>query len=516
MQYLGFWVWSITGSLISLLGVTASAQPMAQSAAQSQSIQAPQAESVPVESEQVELFQVESDRNASPQFAVQLTAQQNEVLTRAEVYKLRNQVEVLPFNQSARAATLSDVLVPQDAVRTAAASIAELLFNEGSIARVDANTVFRFREGLRRFQLPNRVSQKPLVQTASRSGSIKTTSMQAKAIQELAQNLLTQNLLAQSQTGVLQKEMIFVLESGTALLMSPPNSVGTRVETPESQISIIAPRTASEDTPDAAGLSETASGLLLPPDRSSAVMVVHDRDANSTRVFALTDGDIRVSDRAGTSSTPLIGGQTVAVTNGKLGPVETFDLENFYRTVPLAEGLGPGQESFVSQELPRVQVTLNAVRIETIAALRRQVREQSTFTGTFLRDALNGIDTDFDGQRGRRTELIIGGQRQNGTFRRTAGEDSDSIVTGTFTPDNDAENPVRIRANINTREGTIDGQRGRSNDAGLSGNDAVGTVRFDDGRVLRVEVFDVGGDAPDDRPEGYRGRLIRNGIQPDR
>lgn len=473
MQYFGFrdWIWSITGSLMSLFGLAASVESITQSA-----------------------IQVESVCDASPQLVAQLIAQQNEVLTRAEVYKLRNQVELLPFNQSARAAQISDVLTPQDAVRTAAVSIAELLFNEGSIARVDANTVFRFREGLRRFQLPNRVSQKPGLHAF-----MTPTPAQPK-------------LIAQAEMSVLQKELIFVLESGTALLMSPPNSVGTRAETPESQISIIAPRTVSETSTT----SETASGLLIPPDRSSAVMVVHDRDANSTRVFALTDGDIRVSDRTGVNSTPLIGGQTVAVTNGRLGAVETFDLENFYRTVPLAEGLGPGQESFVSQEPARVQTTLNAVRIETIAALRRQVRDRSTFTGTFLRDALNGIDTDFDGLRGRRTELIIGGERQEGTFRRTAGEDSDSIVTGTFTPDNDAENPVRIRANLDTRQVTIDGQRGRSNDAGLSGNSAVGTVRFDNGRVLRVEVFDVGGDAPNDRPEGYRGRIIRNGIQPDR
>ena len=251
------------------------------------------------------------------------TIAQTDVLTRAEVYKLRNQVELLPFNQSARAAQLSDVLVPQDALKTAAASVAELLFNEGSIARVDASTVFRFREGLRRFQL----SMREFAPVASKSA--------AKSLE---------NLLAQAQ---LRKETIFVLDSGTALLMSPPNGSGTEVETPQSSVTIIAPKVAPNSVIPG---GQTASGLLLPPDRSSAVMVVHNPETNSTRVFALTDGDIRVSNRAGTSSTALLGGQTVAVTNGALGTVSEFDLRAFYRTVPLAAGLGPKQEDLVAQE----------------------------------------------------------------------------------------------------------------------------------------------------------------------
>lgn len=530
------WNWSLgslIASLVGLVGFAAVAQPMTQPKT--------------LEVDPVSQPKSASERNASPQPVAQtlltprpitqLVAQQNEVLTRAEVYKLRNQVELVPFNQTARTAKLSDILVPQDALRTSTDAIAELLFNEGSIARVDASTVFRFREGLRRFQLPNRISQQPQPITADQLAQLEQISpeylaaavklVQRQPVAQTSTDLVQADIVqADLVQAVVQKETIFVLESGTALLMSPPNSVSTRVETSESQISIIAPKTT---TGQIASLNEAAS-FLLPPDRSSAVMVVHDPQANRTRVFALTDGDIRVFNRSGTSSIALIGGQTVAVTNGQLGPVETFDLEAFYRTVPLAAGLGPNQAALVLEEPAPVQVTLNAIRVETLAALRRQVREISTFTGTFLRDALNGNDTDFDGQRGRRTELIIGGRRQTGTFVRTEGEDSDSIVTGTFTPDDatpddatpDGENPnansdvVRFRVNIDTRDGTIDGQRGRSSDAGFSGNNAVGTVRFERGRVWRIEVFDVNGDAPDDRPEGYRGRLIRDGLQPDR
>lgn len=435
----------------------------------------------------------------SPAF---LIAQQ-EVLTRAEIYRLQNQVELLPFNQNPRQAALDDVLVPRDAVRTAAASIAELLFNEGSIARVDANTTFRFREGTRRFELPNRVARQGWT-------------LALKSLPQLAQ-----------ATGdeILQREMIFVLENGTALLMSPPNSVGTQVETPQSTVRIIAPKTvpgsglATAQTPT----ETTESGLLIPPDRSSAVMVVHDQQQNSTRVFALTDGDIRVFDQSGNNSVPLIGGQTVAVTNGQLGSVEEFDLEAFYRTVPLAEGLGPGQERFVTQQPSLVQVTLNEVRIATLAALRRQARERTTFTGTFLRDALQGFDRPFsrgfDGLRGRRTQLVIGGERDDGTFERSPNDvDGSDIVRGSFTPDPTPDNPeptpIDIEADLNRRTIRINGVSGRSSDAGLSGNNAAGTVQLDNGRVIRLEVFGVDGEAPNPG-EQYRGRLIQGGIRPD-
>ena len=80
---------------------------------------------------------------------------QQALLTRAEVYKVVNQVQVLLGNRPARTARLSDVLAPQDAVKTAARSRAELLFNEGSLARIGSNAIFRFVPGMRGFQLRN-------------------------------------------------------------------------------------------------------------------------------------------------------------------------------------------------------------------------------------------------------------------------------------------------------------------------------------------------------------------------
>ncbi|MEO0770578.1 MAG: hypothetical protein AAFY72_14325 [Cyanobacteria bacterium J06649_4] len=80
---------------------------------------------------------------------------QSAELTRAEVYRLQNIVDLLLQNQSPRPARLEDVLAPRDAMETGSRSRAELLFNEGSIARIGANSVFRFVPGTRRYQLPN-------------------------------------------------------------------------------------------------------------------------------------------------------------------------------------------------------------------------------------------------------------------------------------------------------------------------------------------------------------------------
>ncbi|AFZ36859.1 FecR family protein [Stanieria cyanosphaera PCC 7437] len=76
------------------------------------------------------------------------------VLKRAELYKVRNQVDLSRQNQpSWNPAQQGEAIVPQDAVRTGANSRAELLFNEGTLVRTGAGTIFRFPPGKRNFEL---------------------------------------------------------------------------------------------------------------------------------------------------------------------------------------------------------------------------------------------------------------------------------------------------------------------------------------------------------------------------
>jgi hypothetical protein len=584
----------------------------------------------------------------------QLLAQADEVLTSASIYRLQNQVQLRPRNQSARAAQLNDVLVPLDAVQTGANSIAELLFNEGSIARVDANTVFRFQQGLRRFQLPNRISavesgpdlasllpgsdsktftspttdtfgspamfatvfaaarvkgdesatlaQTPLptspsappeapegaetspasdtsapdTSTPGTSGSDPALSPDpppgASPTNESPTNLEPsepapssaemgedEEVPAESESPETSEngedpeeevkagisETIFVLESGTALVISPPEGIGTQIRTPQSRVNIVASvlPTLSEEAPTEAALpgffrnflatswpvpfftsrkatlnfplplaqTETPQDveLLPPPDRSSAAMAVHDPGTDTTQVFALTDGDITVSNLTGTETVPLLGGQTVFVNEGQLSDVQEFDLNTFYQTVPLAAGLGPGQEGVVAQQPPAVQVTLLAVRPATLAAVSNQARRLDGFSNTFLSDALSGTDSSFDGNEARSPLIIIDPQSIDGTFVRTGDTTAEFIS-------NQLPAPVLIDVNIDNRTIRINGQTGISNDAGLSGNSASGTVIFENGEAIRVEVFDVGGDYENiDIGDTRPGRLT-TGIAPDR
>ena len=161
----------------------------------------------------------------------------------------------------------------------------------------------------------------------------------------------------------------FQLRNGTALIMSLPGKVGTRVETPGGQVLA----QALPPAPSTAPPSPTAPATPPIQPLSLAMIVRFDATSNTTNVFALTNGSITVFDLKG-GQVFLMGGQTVAIVNGVLGAVETFDLKTFYKTSNLAIGLGPGQDAAVLQETPPVQQTLKTIRVDTLAALEAQTR----------------------------------------------------------------------------------------------------------------------------------------------
>jgi hypothetical protein len=228
-----------------------------------------------------------------------------ELLTRAQVYKVVNRVQLTPNQRPSRPAKLSDVMVPLDALQTATQSRAELLFNEGSLARIGSNAIFRFVPGTRNFQLRN----------------------------------------------------------GTALIMSLPGQVATVIETPGGQV------LAQALPPKDAAAAPTAPPEPVP----LALAIRYDQTSNNGQIFALTQGYITITDLKGNSVT-LLAGQTVQLLNGVMGPVQIFDLKAFYGSSQLALGLGPGQESWILQEIPPVQATLNTIRKATLAALAAQQR----------------------------------------------------------------------------------------------------------------------------------------------
>ncbi|MDM9380554.1 FecR domain-containing protein [Chlorogloeopsis sp. ULAP01] len=76
-------------------------------------------------------------------------------LTRAVILNLRNWVQLIPYNQSQRPARKLDAMNPGDGLHTGRFSLAELRFNDGSLARVGEQAIFRFIPKTRNFRLSN-------------------------------------------------------------------------------------------------------------------------------------------------------------------------------------------------------------------------------------------------------------------------------------------------------------------------------------------------------------------------
>lgn len=233
---------------------------------------------------------------------------QSTALTRAEVYRLQNIVDLLPNDQQARPAQLEDVMVPRDAMSTGASSRAELLFNEGSLARIGSQSVFRFIEGLRQYQLPD---------------------------------------------GSVRAETILQLRSGVAMVANISNEEAAGAG-------------GGGDDIVALFSIQTTDSLI---DLSGSVIVVVN-DTGST-IFSLTDGTF-VSDLSGGDTLQLVGGEKVTIKDGVFGPVESFDLQRLYETSQLTAGLGPNGLEELAIEPVDVQVTLRAVRVKTMSAIASQ------------------------------------------------------------------------------------------------------------------------------------------------
>jgi hypothetical protein len=82
-------------------------------------------------------------------------ASANTPLTRADIQRLRNEVELIPDRGTARPARLSDDLEVGDALSTQREAFAELRFNDGSLARLGELALFQFVPNTRTFELDN-------------------------------------------------------------------------------------------------------------------------------------------------------------------------------------------------------------------------------------------------------------------------------------------------------------------------------------------------------------------------
>ncbi|BAZ60295.1 hypothetical protein NIES4105_59830 [Calothrix sp. NIES-4105] len=76
-------------------------------------------------------------------------------LTKAVIQDLRNLVQLMPQRQPKRKAQRSDAMTPGDGLSTGRLSLADLRFNDNSLARVGEQAVFKFLPRTRNFTLNN-------------------------------------------------------------------------------------------------------------------------------------------------------------------------------------------------------------------------------------------------------------------------------------------------------------------------------------------------------------------------
>ncbi|MCC0177735.1 FecR domain-containing protein [Waterburya agarophytonicola K14] len=109
-------------------------------------------------------------------------ASADSVVKEAEIYQIRNQVDVNYRNKpNWNRAEVGDKIIPRDSVRTGADSRADILFNEGTLVRTGAGTTFRFPPGKRRFEL---TSGAALIMIRPEQGQSTISTPQAKIVSQ--------------------------------------------------------------------------------------------------------------------------------------------------------------------------------------------------------------------------------------------------------------------------------------------------------------------------------------------
>ena len=103
------------------------------------------------------------------------------IIEQAEIYKIRNQVDIGYQESDWSKAKIGDTIFPQDLVRTGANSRADILFNEGTLVRTGAGTTFRFPPGKRSFELNSGAA---LIMIRPEQGSSTIVTPEAKIVSQ--------------------------------------------------------------------------------------------------------------------------------------------------------------------------------------------------------------------------------------------------------------------------------------------------------------------------------------------
>ncbi|MGJ3244665.1 MAG: hypothetical protein ACFE0I_01130 [Elainellaceae cyanobacterium] len=198
-------------------------------------------------------------------------------MTQAAIRNLRNDVQLLPFEKTVRPAKIDDIVRPLDAVQTGKSSMAELLFNQGTLLRIGSSSLFRF---------------------APRKQPINMDASGIRASIDLH------------------------MQDGIALITVPPtptpDAETVQIDMPGSQIQVLPAAIAPDSS--------------KPEDQSEKVLAMHDAGLKADYVIALSDGEITVTDADGKNAVAVPVGHLVTVVNGSVQPPQPVDPVKFVQT----------------------------------------------------------------------------------------------------------------------------------------------------------------------------------------
>lgn len=196
----------------------------------------------------------------------------------ASVTKIQRQVEVFDINQKiAHPAALNEIITGQHGIRTGTQSRAELLFNDRTLARIGANSLFTFKEGQREVML-NKGTM--LFQVPKNKGEMKITTASVTAAITGTTGFVETNSRSYSKVVILEgTARIFLnnrlgestlLDAGKMLILPPnarviPEPVDVDIKTIVRTSGLIQNMPQQEEPPQSPDGSPSPTGNPPPP-----------------------------------------------------------------------------------------------------------------------------------------------------------------------------------------------------------------------------------------------------------
>lgn len=173
------------------------------------------------------------------------------VLEQAKITRIFNEVNVVDPSATPRPANLGEDVKGKTGVQTGQKSRAELLFNDRSLARLGANTIFRFDEGTRNLELGQGVL---LLQVPKNAGGAKITTAAVTAA------ITGTTIMMEYSPGKIAK--VIVLEGTLRMYLN--NRVGESTLINPGQMMILNPQATTLPKPVNVGLERLVktSGLV--------------------------------------------------------------------------------------------------------------------------------------------------------------------------------------------------------------------------------------------------------------